>query len=319
MRKGVCVVCYTYNHSKYIREALNGFVMQEVDFPYKVIVHDDASTDGTSIIVREYAEKYPDIFIPIIQKENKYSQNIKIFDTIIRPYIDLEYLAFCEGDDYWTDKKKIKKQYDYMCNNPDVSLCVHNTLNITTKGEPLKEINQLDTDTDYSVEEIILARGSGLFHTSSFLLKSKLRLEHPDELRIPKVGDYPMAINAALNGRVHYIGEVMSCYRRNVESSFSVNEWGNDSKLVKLMAEYMAFFDRLDEYTQYKYTKICMKERAYYARAWMLMQYTLPRLFTDKNLRVECKRMPFTERMITYRWLFGHDVRKFLHMEKKHG
>ena len=103
----VSVYCLAYNHEQYIRDALEGFVRQKTNFRYEVLVHDDASTDNTPAIIREYAQKYPDIIKPIFQTENQYSKGVKILPEIIHPKSSGRYIAFCEGDDYWCDENKL--------------------------------------------------------------------------------------------------------------------------------------------------------------------------------------------------------------------
>ena len=119
----VSVLCTAYNHESFIRQCLDGFVMQKTNFRFEAIVHDDASTDGTAAIIREYAEKYPDIIVPIYQTENQYSKKIGIYKTFLYPKAQGKYIAICEGDDYWTDPYKLQKQVDILENNPDCSFC----------------------------------------------------------------------------------------------------------------------------------------------------------------------------------------------------
>jgi len=95
----VTIECITYNHAPYIRQALDSFLMQETNFRYEVVIHDDASTDGTQDIIREYQEAYPDIIFPILQKENQYSKHVDL-DKFIAPLRRGRYVALCEGDDY---------------------------------------------------------------------------------------------------------------------------------------------------------------------------------------------------------------------------
>ena len=102
----VTVFCLAYNHEKYIKKALDGFVMQKTNFKFEVLVHDDASADNTPNIIAEYAEKYPDIIIPILQKENQFSKHIPIAKTYFYPIMRGKYIAICEGDDFWTDEYK---------------------------------------------------------------------------------------------------------------------------------------------------------------------------------------------------------------------
>ena len=116
------IVCLAYNHKAFIREALDSFVMQKTNFPFEVIIHDDASTDGTSDIIREYEAKYPDIIKPIYQTENQWGKK-HIWRDIVLPFVRGEYVAMCEGDDYWTDPLKLQKQVDFLDAHSDYSVC----------------------------------------------------------------------------------------------------------------------------------------------------------------------------------------------------
>ena len=119
----VSVVCNAYNHEKYIRSALEGFAMQKTSFPFEVLVHDDASTDRTAEIIREYEIKYPDIIKPIYSTENQYSKNDGSLSQIQNGRVQGKYIALCEGDDYWTDPLKLQKQYDLLESHPEIDIC----------------------------------------------------------------------------------------------------------------------------------------------------------------------------------------------------
>lgn len=122
----VSVVCDVYNHEPYLRQCFDGFVMQRTNFKFEVLVHDDASTDKSAEIIIEYTNKYPDIFKPIIQKENQYSKGVGIWKTYQFPRVKGKYVALCEGDDYWTDPLKMQKQYDVLENSHNVILVYTN-------------------------------------------------------------------------------------------------------------------------------------------------------------------------------------------------
>ncbi len=124
----VSICCITYNHESYIRDAIEGFLMQKTTFPFEIIIHDDASTDDTAKIIQEYANQYPELFVTILQKENQWSKGIRPSPTYVWPRARGKYIALCEGDDYWTDPYKLQKQVDFMKENPDCSLCFHNVL-----------------------------------------------------------------------------------------------------------------------------------------------------------------------------------------------
>ena len=117
----VSIYCRTYNQKKYIQNALDGILTQDVDFMYKVIIFDDASTDGTSDIVRDYANRYPQVIQAFIMEENTWhnSERAKIDSEFMQKYLTGKYIAYCEGDDFWIDPHKLQIQVDYMESHPD--------------------------------------------------------------------------------------------------------------------------------------------------------------------------------------------------------
>ena len=120
----VSIVCITYNHERFIRDALDGFVMQKTNFPFEILINDDASTDKTADIIREYEAKYPNLFRCVYQTENQWGKK-DVCRDILYPMIRGQYVALCEGDDYWTDPLKLQKQVDFMESHPDFYICFH--------------------------------------------------------------------------------------------------------------------------------------------------------------------------------------------------
>ena len=133
----VAIKCLVYNHEPYLRDCLEGFVMQQTNFPFVAIVHDDASTDGSAAIIREYEEKYPNIIKPIYETENQYSKRDGSLGRIMNAAVDAtgaKYVAMCEGDDYWTDPLKLQKQVDFLESHIDYGL-VHTYRKIDMAGQ----------------------------------------------------------------------------------------------------------------------------------------------------------------------------------------
>ena len=250
----VSVYCLAYNHEKYIKTALEGFVKQKTQFSYEVIVHDDASTDGTADIIKEYAENYPDIIKPIFQRENQYSKGISFIHEIIYPYIRGKYVAVCEGDDYWCDENKLQRQVDWMENHPEYVFCGHNTLIINQNTGEQRCFCKESEDRDVSMNDL-LKKPRPFFHTSSFLFRTEY-WNVPLELQTKEFGDYPRAIYMCLSGKVRYLHEVMSVYRLYAEDSWSTKtDHSPESKkrTNDLFSALLQLLDNLNAYTNGDY------------------------------------------------------------------
>jgi glycosyltransferase involved in cell wall biosynthesis len=212
----VSVVCTAYNHEAFIRSALDGFVMQKTNFPFEVLIHDDASTDGTADIIREYAEQYPEIIRPILQTENQYSKKIPITNEIILPKARGKYVAFCEGDDFWTDETKLQKQVDFLEKNPDYVACAHNSVFHFCSGKEEDKLTVVyQEERDMTFQDAI----SGMeycYQSSALVVRRACLLPPPDFYEIAVgfgIGDVPRAIWFTIQGKVRFFPWVMSTYR----------------------------------------------------------------------------------------------------------
>lgn len=163
----VSVCCITYNHAKNLRQCFDGFLMQKTNFKYEILVHDDASTDGTIDIINEYASKYPDLINPYIQKENQYSKgNGFVGLTINFNRAKGKYIALCEGDDYWTDPLKLQKQVDFLDMHPKYSAVTGNAIRIKEDGTKIGLFSTTPSRDLTDMGEIVRSRQ---FHTASIL------------------------------------------------------------------------------------------------------------------------------------------------------
>lgn len=158
----VSISCITYNHENFIRDAIEGFLMQKTTFPVEILIHDDASTDNTASIVREYEEKYPQLIKPIYQTENQYSKKDGTIGRIQRGRARGKYFATCEGDDYWTDPLKLQKQVEFLEANPDCSLCFHASKSIRNNNPndyTLHRPKDIPLDNKFEMKHAILGGG----------------------------------------------------------------------------------------------------------------------------------------------------------------
>lgn len=255
----VSVLCTVYNHERYIRDALEGFVNQKTDFKYEVLIHDDASTDNSAKIIKEYENKFPDIIKPIYQTENQYSKGPGTINKILRPLVKGEFIAICEGDDYWIDDYKLQKQFDYMSSNKDCAMCVGSTIWLNMVTGKKEERCRIENEKDIDIEEIILEKNGRMFQTSSVMQKASVWASRPEWVRKFPIGDYPSAIWAALNGKVHMLTDVMSVYRWNAPGSWT-ELMGSDNKRANISRKMISALYELDEATDRKYTSV-IKER----------------------------------------------------------
>lgn len=254
----VSIICTTYNHEKYIKKCLDGFVMQKIDFPIEIIVHDDASTDKTADIIKEYQKKYPHLFKCIFQEKNLYSQGYDIFE-IIKPLISGKYVAFCEGDDFWIDENKLQLQFDYLQKNPNCSLCVHNANKyLVSTGETILQTT-CDEEKDYSIEEIVEG-GGALFATNSIFAKKEIATEQPKCFYCPRVSDFQIIIYGAFCGTVHYLPFIMSQYNCGTSGSWTERFMSDPSEKKKHYIDLVNMLQNIDEYYDYRYHELFLKK-----------------------------------------------------------
>lgn len=206
----VTIQCLTYNHEKYIRKCLDGFVMQKTNFRFEAIVHDDASTDGTAKIVREYADKYPDIIKPIFETENQYSRSGGSLNRIMYEHTLGKYVALCEGDDYWTDPYKLQKQVDFLETHSDYSMCFHSAY-IINDIKHIVTIKCSDiNDREYSADEVF---SSWIVPTASIVYNRVAENYQTKHNSWILNGDIVIILKCAQTGRLWGMSDKMSAYR----------------------------------------------------------------------------------------------------------
>lgn len=247
----VSICCITYNHEEYIAAALDSFLMQKTSFDFEILVHDDASTDKTAEIIKDYEEKYSDIIKPMYQTENQYSKGKKI-EIFVFAKANGKYIALCEGDDYWTDPHKLQKQFEYMENHPECSLCVHAAKKVMG-DKVIKCIRPSNKNKIFTTAEVILG-GGGLFATNSMFFPTRLVKNLPEYFLNCSIGDYPLTIYLSLNGNAYYIDNFMSVYRYMVKNSWSSEMHANPKKYIEHIKMIEKMLNQVNEYTNYAHS-----------------------------------------------------------------
>lgn len=211
----VSIRCIAFNQGKYIREALDGFVNQQAVFRFEAIVHDDASTDNTADIIREYAEKYPSIIKPIFETENQYSKRDGSLDHIMDSHMRGKYIAFCEGDDYWTDPEKLQKQFYFLESHPEYSLCCCTAGYYIEHEERLQKGNENVFGT-FGIEFILIRNN---IETCTVMLNQSIynryKSDFSDKMTQLSFGDYPLWLYMSVYGKCMKLPESMAVYRIN--------------------------------------------------------------------------------------------------------
>lgn len=292
----VRVSCFTYNHARYIMDAMNGFVMQQTTFPFVCTIVDDASTDGEQEVIRKYFQEHFDLqkssiayekdanyghitfaqhktnnncyFAVIYLKENHFSQK-RSKTPYLTDWKDTKYVALCEGDDYWIDPLKLQKQVDYLEGNNDccMTACAANWV---SDGKIIKNDKISDEPRDLTTEEVILGSGGYLATCSLVYDRSKLNDRIPQWRKNANVGDYPLQIQGTLEGKLHYFPDTMCVYRYGCPGSWTSINLGEDKQRTydhwKKEIDWMM---ELDNATQKKYkSAICQHLKCYFSELY---------------------------------------------------
>jgi glycosyltransferase involved in cell wall biosynthesis len=209
----VTVACITYNHAPFIKQCLDGFLMQKVNFDYEIVVNDDASTDNTQEVLKEYHNKYPDKIKLILRTENLYSIGVtKIFYHTIIKHSKAKYIATCEGDDYWTDEYKLQKQIDFLEANPEYNFSMGRVMHLNQADGALTDRPEFSelfrkpylTIRDY-LKSFFSQTSTYVFKREGFDFPSFCNHFHGEDILIVAV--------ATKHGKIKFHDEVFSVYR----------------------------------------------------------------------------------------------------------
>jgi len=247
----VSVISITYNHEPFIRACLEGFMMQQTSFPVEFIIHDDASTDHTADIIREYYQKRPDLFHVIIEKENLYSQH----KPIMQPLYDMaqgKYVALCEGDDYWIDPLKLQKQFNYMEQHPQCNVCSHR-VKVYEEFSSSKMEDRKIKEGDYYAGDI-LKNNLYFYMCSLFYKRSFFLAEKPSFFRRNACAEIGIVLYMVKDSYCHQFSDIMGTYRLQNRNSVSKKDRSTRENYRDLMQRCLLFWRDVDTFFDHKYT-----------------------------------------------------------------
>lgn len=254
----VSICTLAYNQEKYIAQTLQSFVDQVTDFPFEVLIHDDASTDATADIIRQFQEKYPDIIKPVYQTENQYSKKIPISATYQYPRARGKYIALCEGDDCWLDLHKLQKQVDYMESRPECTLCFTNGKceengvidRRVIPWNPAYQKAYKPGDNDYDMGEMALL---DYVPTASLLCRAEHIKNMPELSPASFRGDTYIRLYLTSLGYAHCIDEDTCLYRYRVTGSVTTQWYQSNEKAAEAIQRIINLLEDMDRMTEGKY------------------------------------------------------------------
>lgn len=275
----IVIRCITYNHERFIEDTLHGFVIQQTNFPFMAIVIDDASTDKEPAILWNFINQELDTSLSQSSETNDYTRISAphktnkncIFDIIFLkynhhrkkpkgPYIkerlnSCQYIALCEGDDYWIDPLKLQKQVDFLDAHPNYTMTCHRIKCFSeSKQKFVREDYCYKNSQDIRVKDIIYR--SGIFiPTCSIVYRKEITNDYPDYCTKCLVGDYPLQIMCAMKGNTYYFNDLMGVYRIDSQNSWTANQtWGrySEQRVKVIRSQINMFRGFANDYPQWK-------------------------------------------------------------------
>lgn len=266
----VSICCTTFNQVDVVDDAIRGFLAQRTDFPFEVIVHDDASTDGTADVVRRWAATYPRVVRAVVQEENQYTRTGRTLTHVV-PFVRGDLVAICEGDDYWTSPYKLQRQVDGLGRHPGVELCVHPAWKITyPTGRVSAMARAAKTEMVVTTDDLI-ARRYGRMPMASLLMTRPALDRYLDfrEIHDVAVGDVFLAILASAESGALLLPKLMSVYRwRRPGSWTSTTAASSELRAAHAYAQLSAL-DKLEDHLEKDHTAAFRVVRGRFA--WSLI------------------------------------------------
>ena len=281
----VSICCTTYNHEAFIKEALEGFVMQKTNFPYEIVISDDCSKDRTRSVIAEYKAAYPDLFNDVSPDQN---MGAMANFQYVQKQSKGKYIAICEGDDYWIDPYKLQKQVDFLESHTEYVACFHNVR--VYDGSRYCLFNSVNETHHPSTDDIIIRKW---FIATPSLMYRNIIESYPEWSNNVLNGDYLLELLLAKEGKFYYMDDAMAVYRQQgqgLSALLNTRKMEMYDKLIYLLASMKDVYGCANSeafdisIANYKKAKAICEKEYYYAT------HPMARIFRPKTYKRAIKR-----------------------------
>jgi glycosyltransferase involved in cell wall biosynthesis len=311
----VSILCITFNHEKYIAQAIEGFLIQKTNFKFEIIIHDDASTDKNVDIIKSYQVKNPELFKCIFQAENQYSKKDGSLENAIFSAPRGKYIALCEGDDFWTDPYKLQKQVDFLENNEEYGLVHHEADYFFQKsGDSVKnhhQTNKIYPSNGFVFEELLsnnnIYTPTVMFKAS--LLKNFMAIDVNTRSKF-LMGDYVLWLEFSQYCKFYYFSESMATYRVLENSASKTTSYGKDLSFLNSYFDIKLFF--MNRYTSKSITHDIIEQARLSASLSSAIKYQ-----KNKDARFFASKLKLNNWRVLFKRILVFTPTLFKHIQKK--
>lgn len=312
----VSILLMTYNQEDYVSDALDSFLAQKTDFPFEILVNEDCSPDGTLDVLLSYQRRFPETIRVVSHAENQYQRGGKPWGDFLLPRARGEFIALCEGDDYWTDERKLQRQYDVMRENPGLSACAHASENVRAESRQRLSVTRFQ-DHDGRVGSSDVLTHVQCFATNSLFFRRQTFVDFRNSVfdGLEADGDQRLTVYLGITGEgIYYIDEVMSAYRVLARGSTNQANFLSERRIQiaeQNRARRVELLEAVDEYARGALHDdvargIDVMDYAYYKdiRDWKTLRARWPRLLAQESLPARADIFLFTYARPLHRLLF---------------
>jgi glycosyltransferase involved in cell wall biosynthesis len=293
MNPKVSVFMVTYNHEKFIAQAIESVLMQQTDFDYELVIGEDCSTDGTREIVKKYADQNPGRIKALFRPHNLGIRGPDSNGVLTLKECNGRYIAMLEGDDYWTDTLKLQKQADFLDAHPECAICFHNSEEFYDDGGRQSWLYCSEDQKEISTLEDLLSK-CNFIPSCSAMYRNGLFGDFPDWYYTLGMGDWTLHLLNAQYGDIGYINEVMGRHRHHAGGVWSLRNQAQN------IMDVINAYKTINRYFNYRYNSIItVKISDYYYDLFSIYINSGEKATAFKNLYYSFSASPFTKKLST--------------------